>query len=336
MSTDQAMGDEAMDTEQSVLRALLEGFELWWPADCTGLAHVQRYALVPPGKLLRPRLLLHAALSCHGELDQVLPAAVGIEAAHVGSLLHDDVIDGDHLRRGRPAVHAVYGADRAIVAGNALFFTWFALLAEAGRRGVRPHLLAMAAHLQAEAGIKVCQGVHAEQDMIGKLDCGVEAYLTMVAGKTAALMAAACAVGATLAAAPAPAVEALTSYGHNLGMAFQIRDDLLAYHDDPAGKPAASDLRNRRPTLPVLLARHQADAGHTEQLTALFGPPIDPPSARCNDTARLKQLRDLITATGGDTAAAAMADTYAQAADQALNALPPGPHRDALSALTSG
>src|SRR5581483_6111011 len=106
------------------LPALLRAeFSRRWPDGTTGLDAVYHYALIPSGKLLRPLLVVRSALTVGGELFGVLPAAVGIECVHVGSLMHDDIIDKDSTRRGRPAVHTVFGPEQAIVAGNALYFS---------------------------------------------------------------------------------------------------------------------------------------------------------------------------------------------------------------------
>src|SRR5438874_12820396 len=95
-----------------------------------------RHALLPGGKLVRPLMLLESAGAVGGDVESVLPAAAGAEAGHVASLVHDDIIDGDDTRRGRPSVHAAFGMDDAIVAGDALIFYLFAGLAECARLGV--------------------------------------------------------------------------------------------------------------------------------------------------------------------------------------------------------
>src|SRR5262249_22440357 len=136
-----------------------------WPDDAVGVRAAHHHALVPPGKLLRPLLVLRSALAVGGILQQVLPAAVGFEAVHTGSLIHDDIIDRDADRRGRPAVHAVLGPSRAIIAGNALFFDWFAALGECARRGIPTDRVTRAMEVQAEAGAEICRGAYDEIDL---------------------------------------------------------------------------------------------------------------------------------------------------------------------------
>jgi geranylgeranyl pyrophosphate synthase len=226
-----------------------------WPDGATGLDAIHRYALQAPSKLLRPLLLCHSALAFGASLHQVLPAAVGFECAHTGSLLHDDILDNDPLRRGRPAVHTRYGPEQAIVAGNALFFALFTHLAECGERGISDDRIRHALAVQARAGLEVCRGAAHELTLAGDFDSGVAAYLAMARRKTAVMLAAACQIGAILAGAACHEQEKLAEFGEHLGLAFQIRDDLLPYDAlGRSGKPGDSDLRNRRPTLPVLLA----------------------------------------------------------------------------------
>ncbi|MER6203676.1 polyprenyl synthetase family protein [Streptomyces sp. NPDC001586] len=296
----------------------------------TGLDAVHRYAMVAPGKLLRPSLVVHAALTVGGDLRAVLPAAAGIEGAHVGSLMHDDIIDGDTQRRGRPAVHAEFGLAQAIVAGNALYFSWFAALAECARRGVSADRIGCAMQVQAGAGVAICRGVFDELGMRGDLDCSVDDYVAMARGKTAVLLEAACRIGSILGGGDDRSTDLLGAFGDHLGICFQIRDDLLPY--DPAGaqvmgKPAESDVRNHCPTLPVLLAQQRTDtAGRTALRHALLDE-VDPQAA-------LSQMRVLLGESGALEAAHTMANHHAQLARDALAQLPATHHTRALSLLT--
>lgn len=277
-----------------------------------GMATLHRHAMLPPGKLLRPVLLLCSALATGGSLYATVPAAVGFEAAHVGSLLHDDIIDQDGERRGRPAAHTVFGPGKAIVAGNALYFEWFSALAECARRGIPVDRVALAMQVQSAAGSRVCGGAYDEITMAGAIDSTVEEYLRMAEAKTAVLFEAACRVGAVLAGAEKPVIDAVGRFGHHLGVAFQLRDDLLPYDaPDTEGKPPVSDLRNRRPTLPVLLAyRGAGPADRDAMRRALLGGD-DPASA-------LTAMRGLLTRLGALDTARAMVHEEADLACAAL------------------
>jgi geranylgeranyl pyrophosphate synthase len=313
------------------LTALLRAeFALRWPDGTTGLDAVHYYALNPTGKLLRPLLMVRSALTVGGDLFHVLPAAVGIECVHVGSLMHDDIIDHDSTRRGRPAVHTKFGHKQAIVAGNALYFSWFAGLAECSRRGIPSDRIACAMAVQADSGIGACRGAFDELTMAGDLDRPAEAYLTMAGWKTGVLMEASCRIGAILGGGDDSAVDLLGTFGYHLGVAFQIRDDLLPYDTATAGvmgKPGDSDLRNHRPTLPVLLAYQRADMAGRDAIRHALLDDSDPHAA-------FGEMRVLLETTGALAAAHAMADQFAQRARKALTELPPSPQLEPLSEMT--
>ncbi|WP_331766921.1 polyprenyl synthetase family protein [Embleya sp. NBC_00896] len=297
-----------------------------WPRNADGLDAVYRYALLPTGKLLRPALVLYAALAVGGEVEHALPAAVGMECVHTGSLVHDDIIDADEERRGRPAVHVAFGPERAIIAGSSLYFAWFGALAECARHGVPGERIARAMAAQAEGGTAMCQGVFDELGFAGDLDCPVEDYLAMAARKTGALLATSCRVGAILGGGDDAAVEALGSFGRHLGLAFQIRDDLLPYDDASAaamGKPADSDVSNHRPTLPVLLAHERGSAEQRAEIR-------DALLHESNPAIALARMRVLVETTGAHAETRALADRYEQSARDAIGWLPVNPYTDIL------
>lgn len=216
---------------------------------------MHRWALHPPGKLLRPVLLLQSAAAVGGSCERVMPAAVGVELVHVASLLHDDILDDDRLRRGKPSGHVRFGPGAAVLGGDALMFALFEQVVECGRRGVPEAAVTRAVGTLARAGRRMAQGVARELDPVRAPDA-VDGYLEMVRLKTSALLSACCEVGAVLGGGSPAQARALAGYGDALGVAFQIRDDLLPYGPQAGreGKPADSDLRNGRPSLPLLLA----------------------------------------------------------------------------------
>ncbi|SES31732.1 polyprenyl synthetase family protein [Actinokineospora terrae] len=238
-------------TDAEVAERLRVGIAGRWVGD-DPVSAAARYAMLPPGRLMRPLLLVRSALAVGGVLDEVIPAAVGLECAHVGGLIHDDLIDQGESRRGRPAVHGVFGAETAIVTGSALFFTWFEALADSG---VAAETLVEVMRVQADAGRLACRGAAMEVAMAEGVDTPVSTYLEMAHYKTAAMTSAACRTGALLGGAAPERVAALSGFGEALGMALQIRDDLAPHrqHSDMAGRRAV-----RRPTLPDLLAQHRA------------------------------------------------------------------------------
>ncbi|CAM3874633.1 polyprenyl synthetase family protein [Kibdelosporangium persicum] len=299
-----------------------------WQAESSLLAAMCEHALVPTGKLFRPILLLESACAVGGDADVVLPAAVGAECGHVASLVHDDIIDNDDLRRGRPSVQFKFGADNAIVAGDALIFDLFAALAECRHTGARPDRIVAALDVVARCGIDLCRGQSLEAELCERVDFDLDAYLTMVKLKTAALFKGACECGALLAGGEEHMVRALGTYAENLGCAFQIHDDVMSYtrDTDVMGKPDTSDIRNGRLTLPVILAYRTAEPHDRLAITEVLVGQGDP-------AARRSTLMEILDRTGAINVAAEMARQYCEQAIAALQVLPPTPSRERLASF---
>lgn len=310
--------------------ASLVGCELErrWAGQPGLLASICHYALVPAGKLFRPSLLLESALAVGGSAESVLPAAVGAECGHVASLIHDDIIDGDELRRGRPSVPYTYGVADAIIAGDALIFDLFAGLAECHRAGAPAGRVVSALEAVAQAGLELCRGQSMEAELHQSRRLDLDSYLVMIELKTAALFRGACRSGALLGGGSHELVQALSAFGESLGLAFQMHDDLLPYISDTQvmGKPQTSDIKNGRLTLPIILAHNAGQAADQQLiLDALFGP------GRAEHG--LSVLRKVLRDTGAIATATEMARRYARLAREALDLLPPTPSRDRLSLI---
>jgi geranylgeranyl diphosphate synthase type I len=286
------------------------------------------YAVLPGNKLLRPILLLESAGAVGGDVEQLVPAAAGAEAGHVASLVHDDIIDGDQVRRGRPAVHAAFGVDDAIVAGDMLIFYLFLGLAACGSRGVAADRVASAMEAVAQAGLDMCRGQSLEAALCATFTCDVPSYITMVRLKTSALFRAACRSGAILAGANPTETDALGRYGDLLGVAFQIWDDLLAYTSDAEtmGKAATSDLVKRRLTLPFLMGRQMGGPRMADQLNQVLLGDGDIEQ-------RFAVLHRLLHEVGAVDAAIDAARDYASCARGELEILPDTPSRATLGYL---
>jgi len=201
-------------------------------------------------------MLLAAHDVVGGDPKQVFYAALACEYGHIGSLLHDDVIDNDLIRRGRPSVLAKYGAPGAIVGGDALIFLLFQAMTRCVDAGIPAGRVAHAVRHIAGAGVEMCRGQALEAAATIKSDLSVESYLAVIYGKTAAYFEAVCAVGAALAGASPEDITEMSKFGKHFGLAFQIQDDLLPYRssEKKAGKSPFSDLENGRVTLPFLVA----------------------------------------------------------------------------------
>ncbi|HEY0640563.1 MAG TPA: polyprenyl synthetase family protein [Pseudonocardiaceae bacterium] len=290
------------------------------------MSSIDRYALLPPGKLVRSVMTLLCAEAVGGHRKQALTAALGLEYLHAATLVHDDIIDEDLVRRGRPTVPVAFGRADAIVAGDHLIFSAFDALAESRAAGVREEHVLSAVLATARAGADLCRGQVMESTLVGDLRSGVDAYLEMVRLKTGALFRAVCHVGAVLGGADRVTAEALAGYGEDLGVAFQIGDDVLAHTADVAttGKSPDTDLTNGRPTLPVLLAHRQSDPEGRAELAAALGSPA---------AADVARVRELVRRTGAVRLSRETADRYSRLARGRLTPLEPSAAADTLAAL---
>jgi len=225
-----------------------------WSSDTLGRA--MSYSLLSEGKRIRPVLVLAAAAVAGGDARQVLPAAAALELIHTYSLIHDDLpaMDDDDYRRGRPANHKVFGEAHAILAGDALLTYAFELLA-------RP--LPVPPHVQLRVIQEVAQAAGPEGMVGGQVAdlAGEGRALTLEEieeihhKKTGALLTVSARAGALLGGGTEQTVAALTRYARALGLAFQIKDDILDLEGDSAvlGKPVGSDVRQGKSTFPALL-----------------------------------------------------------------------------------
>ncbi|MGW7824447.1 polyprenyl synthetase family protein [Streptomyces puniciscabiei] len=270
-------------------------------------------ALFPTGKLLRPMLCIESARAVGGRVESVLSFAAGIECLHVASLVHDDIVDQDPMRRGRASTAERFGIAEALLAGDGLYTAgWVAML-----HGSPADRVLQASQAVAEAMHAMCRASMHETTIREDLSCGRSAVLEVIRGKTAALTGAACQAGAILAAATPGQSQALRQYGELLGTAFQIRDDLLPYtaYDRITGKHAISDVANRQPTLPVLVAYESADDQDRRRLTRAFHGDTDPATAH-------RDLLDVLRRTGAIAEATRQAQDCVTQARAALDGLP--------------
>lgn len=218
------------------------------------LHQAMRYSCLAQGKRLRPALCLASARAVGGDDDAVLPAACAIEMVHAFSLIHDDLpaLDDDDFRRGRPTCHMVFGEAVAILAGDALFALAFETIAQA--KGSAERRLAALTELANQSGTKGVVGGEV-LDILAEGTDSSEAQIRRIHElKTASLMAGSCAIGATLGGGEAGEIELLREFGREIGLAFQIVDDLLdeTAASEVIGKPAGSDRRHDKATYPRL------------------------------------------------------------------------------------
>lgn len=215
------------------------------------------YGLGTGGKRLRPMLTLMAATACGADPSQAMPAALAVEMFHNFTLLHDDVMDSSPTRRGKPSVWKKWDIDTAILSGDTLF----ALCIRQIMR-LPSDLMPEAMRIFTDTAIQVMEGQQYDMDFEKREHVTLQEYTEMIRLKTSVLLGCATALGAIAAGADTKTSEALYTYGEELGLAFQIQDDLLDIYGDPAtfGKPIGGDILNAKKTFPLIscLATPQA------------------------------------------------------------------------------
>jgi geranylgeranyl diphosphate synthase type I len=218
---------------------------------------------LPAGKRLRPLLCLMACEAVGGEAGQAVPAAAALEILHNFSLVHDDIEDGDEMRRHRPTVWRLWGAPQAINAGDAMFALAFAAMQRLPGRGVAPEITLAALRIFTETCVALTEGQYLDMSFEQRDRVSVDEYLRMIQGKTAALIGASVAIGGLIGGATPDADESLRHFGQSIGLAFQIQDDILGIWGDPAvtGKAAGNDILRRKKSLPLLHALSDARYG---------------------------------------------------------------------------
>jgi octaprenyl-diphosphate synthase len=284
-------------------------------SDFEHIEEVNEHLLFMRGKLFRPTLLLLASRARGEAPGQALTLAAVVELVHLATLVHDDAVDHSVLRRGLPTVNALWTHQVAVIMGDYLYSRGVSELARID------NMAALA--VLARAANEMSVGEMRQLLSYDALDFSEEDYGRLIASKTASLMSAACEMGA-IAGAP-DLREPLASYGHNLGMAFQIADDLLDYTGNEAvtGKPTGHDLRERKVTLPLIHALGRASATEEAQIRSFFTR-VDPTDAE------IQEVVDIVVSRGGLEYARSMASQYADRAREALAVVPESSAAEAL------
>lgn len=300
--------------------ALVEAqFDLIKRVELAPLAAMLEHVLGAGGKRMRPGLALLGGTFGDYDLDKLVPLAASIELLHTATLVHDDVIDAAATRRGRATANALYDNAVSVMIGDFLFAHAADLIARVGSvRIVR---------LFSRTLMKMVTG-ELDQD-VGAFDASKQIgdYLQRIGGKTASLFATASEGGGIAASAAEPHVEALAEYGFNLGMAFQIVDDILDFTGDEAvmGKPAGSDLMQGTLTLPSLFAMETPEG--RAAVTRLF-------SAKRSQARLLQEAIGAVLAGDAIVRSERVAEEYARRAESALEPLPDTPGRRTLAELS--
>lgn len=222
--------------------------------DPENLHDASKHLINAGGKKIRPSLVLLSSEAVGGTFEKALKTAAAVEMIHTFSLIHDDIMDKDEMRRGRPSVHALWGDPMAILAGDTLFSLAFELVLQTRQEDVPSERVLEASKTVVDSCIKICEGQAFDMGFEGKFDLQESEYMNMIYKKTGALIAAATKSGAILGGGTDEQVEALSEYGRLIGMAFQIQDDYLDVISDEKeiGKPVGSDIVEGKMTLMVV------------------------------------------------------------------------------------
>ena len=270
------------------------------------------------GKRLRPMLTLAAAKLINYSGDRHFKLAAAVEFIHTATLLHDDVVDGSDLRRGKTAANLIFGNPATVLVGDFLFSRSFELMVEDGSLKV----LKILSH----ASAVIAEGEVNQLTAQRKIDTSEDRYLNIIGAKTAALFAAASRISAVVAERDEEVELALDSYGRNLGIAFQLVDDAIDYSSDSKtmGKDAGDDFREGKVTLPVILAY----ARGTEEDRKFWKDAIIGHKSSNDD---LSHATELLKQTGAIDDTMSRARHYGQRAIDALGSFPAGNARAAMT-----
>ena len=317
--------DQAFQTLSSLLTDDINAVETLLVARATSpvsvIPDLSGYIVSAGGKRLRPLITLAAARACGAtHMEPVHCLAAAVEFIHTATLLHDDVVDESDLRRGKPAAKSVWGNSASILVGDFLFARAFTLMVETGRLEVLGIL--------SNASSVIAEGEVHQLAVQGRLDLPTEDYLSIIEAKTAALFEAAARSGAVCADADDAHIQAMSTYGKNLGLAFQLVDDALDYGGTTAviGKSVGDDFRECKITLPVVIARRRGSA----EDRLFWDRALNPDTQKDED---LTHAIHLIRSTGAAEDTIAEARSYIAIAKKALKAVPQSDFITALADL---
>jgi len=269
------------------------------------LYDASRYLTKAGGKRIRPLLCLLACKAVGGKIKDALETAVAIELIHTFTLIHDDIMDKDELRRGVPSVHKTYGESTAILAGDLLFSKAFELC---DSRAIK---------ILAEASAEICEGQEMDMSFENRTYVTEREYLEMIRKKTAVLIKAATQAGALLGSDNKEEIDRLAEYGLNIGIAFQIHDDILGIFADEEklGKPVGSDIVEGKKSLIAIKAIEKLEGKEKDRLLEILN---KKGNARDEINLAVKLFRD----SGAIRYCKAKAIQFVEMAKKAINELP--------------
>jgi len=281
---------------------------------------VSRYLIASGGKRFRPILLLLCARLSGYRGPRAVPLASTIEFIHTATLLHDDVVDRAHMRRGMASANSVWGNGASVLVGDFLFTKSFHLIAEDGSLPIL--------RLISKATNQLAEGEVMQLVKMGNPGTQEEDYTFVVVHKTAVLISAACQIGGILGEATPEQIQAFADFGLNVGVAFQLMDDMLDYvaEEQVLGKTIGQDLNEGKVTLPLIHALRTCSADQRERLVGM----IQEPDRSEED---LAFVLETVRTCGGIDYTRKRAQFYVDQAKSALQVFPPSPEKEALGVI---
>lgn len=270
------------------------------------------HLIVNGGKRLRPYMVIRSCQILGGKVSNAMPAASAVEMVHNFTLVHDDIMDNDEMRHGVPTVHKKFGMPVAILAGDVLFSKAYQVISNSKLTSNATNQLVSRL---AKACVDVCEGQLFDIKMAEEKRIPTQSeYINMISKKTAALFDVSCAMGAICATSNTKDIQNLSTFGKNLGIAFQITDDLIGVMGDPkiTKKPVGNDLREGKKSLPILMAIKSAKGKDKKIILKAFGNP----KATKSD---LKRAVDTIRDLGIEENVRNQALKYAELAEKSLS-----------------
>lgn len=300
--------------------------KLNWEREPKGLYAPIAYTMAAGGKRVRPQLAMIACGIFGGNEQEVAPAAMALEVFHNFTLLHDDVMDKAEVRRGRPTVHIQWNENTAILSGDQMMIEAYKLLAELPADKLHKVL-----RLFNEMATEICEGQQYDVDFESQEHVTIEEYLKMIRLKTSVLLATALQIGSYLAGANEAQQEALYQFGINVGLAFQIQDDILDVWGDPKtfGKAVGGDISCNKKTYVYLTAQKLADDELTEKLHQWYGSVLD------DNTEKIAAVKGIFEQLNVRAACEAVVEDYTQKALLILDTLPQNAATEQLRQLAN-
>lgn len=283
------------------------------------------YLIKAGGKKFRPALTLLSCQAVGGKPEKALKAAAAIELTHTFSLIHDDIMDNDDTRRGKPAVHKVWGEPLAILAGDSLFAKSFELLSQSAEDNIAYERVVDALQVLTNSCINICEGQALDMAFEDTFNVTKDEYMNMIYKKTGDLITASTTIGAIMGGASSNEIQALRIYGKQIGLAFQIQDDYIDLTgDESIGKPVGSDLVEGKKTLMVVYALEKANKEDHDRLVELL---------EANDESIIPEAMEILEKYGAINYARSKAYDCVIESKQALSILPDSDAKDALFKL---